>query len=271
LNTLEIILPLRNPTAVLEQTAKSLATQTDRNFTVLLSDNHSTQGAEFMDAAVHTLEASGIAVRRVRPPTELGRVEHWNWTHYESQGEWLKPLFAGDWLEPDYVAELRAAVAANPQCRYVFVPYVLHLAGHAPQSVISPWAGRFRPAKEMADVVLRCGMQFGPPSAAAFERTMFFGTGGYPTTLPISADSLLFCTMAMRHGALGLSRPLCHFNIHGARFSTTLPQKRRATLREAFTYYYMLAYHAWSENVMFSKIAFARMVLREARAYWFKK
>jgi hypothetical protein len=57
LKTFEIILPLRNPTAVLEQTTASVVAQTDRNFSVLLSDNHSTKGVEFIDAAVRQLEA----------------------------------------------------------------------------------------------------------------------------------------------------------------------------------------------------------------------
>jgi glycosyltransferase involved in cell wall biosynthesis len=60
LSTLEIILPVRNPTAVLTQTVRSLATQTDRRFTVLLSDNHSTQGLELLEAAVNELQDAGI-------------------------------------------------------------------------------------------------------------------------------------------------------------------------------------------------------------------
>ena len=68
-------------------------------------------------------------------------------------------------------------------------------------------------------------MQFGPPSAAAYERTAFVAAGGYPTPLPICSDSLLFCALASRHGVLGMAEPLCHFNIHGARFSTGLARE----------------------------------------------
>ncbi len=59
LDSLEIILPLRNPTAVLDQTAKSIAAQTDRRFSVLISDNHSTKGTEFIDAAAGQLDRRG--------------------------------------------------------------------------------------------------------------------------------------------------------------------------------------------------------------------
>lgn len=267
MNTIEIILPLRNPTAVIEQTTESLTTQTDRRFSVLLSDNHSTRGEEMLAAAASRLSSAGIAVRCVKPPFELGRVEHWNWAHHESNADWLKPVFAGDWLEPDYVARLRACIAGNPGCRYVFATYVYHHGSDKPISVVSPWAGRFHTAAEMERNVLRYGMQFGPPSAAAIERNAFIAVGGYPTTLPICSDSLMFCALASRFGVLGLAEPLCHFNIHEARFSTTLPGRRRDTLRECLTYYLMLGYRAWSERVHFSRNGFARLLLREIRAY----
>lgn len=267
MNTLEIILPLRNPTEVLEQTVRSLIAQTDRDFSVMISDNYSTQGQEWMDAAAAQMEGAGIKVKRVRPPFELGRVEHWNWAHHEAKSEWLKPVFMGDWLEPDYVRQLRAGANGNPGCRYVFSSYVLHRLGEAPVTVKGAWTGRFYSAAELQRVVLGNGMQFGPPSVAAFEREAFIAVGGYPTPLPICSDALMFCAMASRFGALGLAEPLCHFNIHGARFSTNLPGRRKDTLRETFTYYFMLAYQAWAERRPFSLVAFARLLWREIRQF----
>jgi hypothetical protein len=72
--------------------------------------------------------------------------------------------------------------------------------------------------------------------------------------------------MASRFGALGLLEPLCHFNIHGARFSTNLSEKRSQTLREVLLYQKMLAYSAWSSRVVFSLPGFLRLTLREIRA-----
>jgi hypothetical protein len=267
LSTIEVILPLRNPPAVLQRSIESLAAQTDRNFSVLLSDNHTTKGGELLDAAVSQLQGAGITVRRVKPPFELGRVEHWNWAHHESQANWLKPLFAGDWLDKTYVARLREVIAANPQCRYVFCNYVLHPGNNPTVTSDSPWAGRFRSAAEMDLKVLSHGMQFGPPSAAAMEKTAFITVGGYPTPLPICSDSLMFCTLAARYGVYGIEEPLCHFNIHDARFSTTLPQKKKDTFRETMTYYCMLGYRAWTERVGFSRLGFVRMLAREVRSH----
>ena len=91
--------------------------------------------------------------------------------------------------------------------------------------------------------------------------------GGYPTPLPICADSLLFCTLAARHGAYGIPEALCHFNIHGARFSTGLPGKRRDTFAETITYHFMMLYFLWSENVPIPRLPFFKLIARETRDY----
>src|SRR5690348_1069158 len=98
--TIEVLIPVRNPTEVFAKTIDSLAAQTDKKFSVLISDNFSTRGTEHIEASLQTLSAAGISARKIQPPSELGRVEHWNWLHHQSQADWLKPLFAGDWLEP---------------------------------------------------------------------------------------------------------------------------------------------------------------------------
>ena len=263
--TLEVIIPLRNPGDVLDQTIRSLTAQTDRNFSVLLSDNFSTAGFEQFARAEALLSQSGIAVRTIRPPIELERVEHWNWAHYQSTGDWLKPLFAGDWLDSAYVARVREMAANDSNCRYIFANCVYHRPGQPDLVGTDVRAGGFRPPLAMQDLVLRCGMQFGPPSAAAYERTAFISLGGYPTTLPITADSLLFCTLAARFGAASLPEALCHFQLHAGRFSIDLPGKRRATLREHITYYSMLAYHAWTERDAFPVRGFLRLLARLGR------
>ena len=121
-------------------------------------------------------------------------------------------------------------------------------------------------AEKMRQVVLRKGMQFGPPSVAAFELAAFVVLGGFPTTLPICADNLLFCSMASRFGALGIPRHLCHHNIHGSRFSTNLGDQKRQTLREVLIYQSLLASSAWSARAVFSVPGFLRLTLREIRA-----
>jgi len=268
--TIEVLIPLRNPTEVFSKTIESLVAQTDKNFTVLISDNFSTKGTEHIESALQKLSAAGISAHKIQPMAGLERVEHWNWLHYQSKADWLKPLFAGDWLDATYISRIKKIAEENPSCRYVYSNGYTYLPNQPPMTGLNQWAGRFNPPKVMQDVVLRYGMQFGPPSAAAYERTAFYALGGYPTGLPISADSLFYCTLAARFGTAGIQEPLVHFNIHGARFSTTLPGKRRDTFRETMTYFFMLGYHSWTESDKFPKIGFLRMILRETKNYLIK-
>jgi len=252
---------------VIEKTIDSLIAQTDRSFSVLLSDNHSKEGMDRLGRATSRLTLAGISVHSIRPPVELGRVEHWNWAHFMADADWVKPLFAGDWLDEHYVAKLRKITREHPQCRYVYTGFVYHRQGEPDLIFINDWIRKYEGTHEMARIVMNYGMQFGPPSAAAYCRTTFLGTGGYPTQLPICSDSLLFCTLASRYESRGIPEALCHFNIHGSRFSTTLPSKRLQTFRECLVYYVMLAYFLSTENIRYSRWGFLKLMLREARSY----
>ncbi len=262
--TLEVLIPVRNATDVFGKTITSLVAQTDKHFSVLVSDNFSTSGHEHISNALTVLAAAGIAARKIQPPSELGRVEHWNWLHYQSQADWLKPLFAGDSLEPDYIATVRGVAAGEQRCAYVYCGYHYH-RGDETRTTIGKWTGRFFTPEEMQDVVMRFGMQFGPPSVAAYTREAFLRSGGYEPTLPICADSLLFCKLAARNGAFGVPRACAHFLIHAARFSDTLPGKRRQTFREKLRFVSDLGLTAWHERWQFPLLGYLRQWVREIR------
>jgi hypothetical protein len=262
-----VLIPLRNPTEVLRRTIESLTAQTDREFSVLLSDNHSTTGLNFIEEARNALEQSGLKVELIQPPQELERVEHWNWMHTQSSAEWLKPLFAGDWLEPGCVTAIQVGISLHPFCRFLHTGYVFHSAKGSTIPVNDQCIGTYRSAEVMLDRVLRYGHQFGPPIAVAYERTAFLAAGGYQTALPICADSLLFCQLAVRFGVLGIPDLLGHFNLHGARFSTDLAARFKNIYREKLTYHAMLVYHAWTESRPIPLIGVLRVIAREIRSY----
>ena len=263
--TFEILIPVRNPTDVFDRTVESLAVQTDKGFSVLISDNFSTSGQEHIARALATLVAAGVPVRRIQPPSELGRVEHWNWLHYQSGADWLKPLFAGDWLEPDHVRMMREAIVKEPKCGYFFCNYQYHRSGEVSEGPSRWRVDRLLAPAEAQEIVMRYAMQFGPPSVAVYRRDLFVRSGGYDPTLPICADSLFFCKLAARHGAYGVSRTGTHFFIHAARFSDKLPAKKRETRRELFRYYAELGVTAWHERWRFPVFGYLRLWAREFR------
>jgi len=230
--TLEVLIPLRNPTDVIARTIESLATQTDKNFSVLISDNFSTKGSEQIESGLKKLSESGIAARKIRPPMELGRVEHWNWAHHQSEADWLKPLFAGDWLEPNYVERIRVAINADPPVDIINCSFISHQPDGTQTEGNLP--GGYRSPEQVLGDAFRDGNCFGGPINLCFRRLAFELVGGYPPALPVSADFWLILMLALRKGIRTCPEVLGHFNYHPARFSTNFPWKRIHGDRELF-------------------------------------
>jgi hypothetical protein len=221
---LEIIIPVRNPTEVFMKTIDSLAAQSDRGIRVLISDNHSTAGSEWIDRARQTLEAASIPVQFVQPRIEVGRVEHWNWSHRQSDAEWIKPLFVGDWLDVQYVAATKAAIVARPEVEIVHCSTGIHQSDGTRSDTVYP--GGFRTPEQVLAAAFAGGNAFGGPVNICFRREAFDLVGGYPPALPISADFWLILMLALRHGLATCPEVLVHFNYHPARFSSNFPTKR---------------------------------------------
>lgn len=215
---LEIVLPVRNPGDKLLETAASLVAQTARGFGVVLSDNHSTSGSDLIEQARTSLEAADIPARVVRPPVELGRVEHWNWALGQAAADWLKPLFVGDLLAPEYAARLHDRMLARPAARFIRceletrTPEGSSIA-HAPTAATS-----LTPA-EFLQLYPRHGNWIGGPVNAAFHRLAWQSAGGYMPQLPACADLQLAVTIALRHGLELIHEPLAIFQLHSQRFS----------------------------------------------------
>ena len=135
---LEIIMPVRNPGAKLLETGASLAAQSERGFGVVVSDNFSTGGSEILEQFCGAMRAAEIPVRRVKPDYELGRVQHWNWAHGQGAADWLKPLFVGDLLKPDYVKSHRQRIEARPPAQIVRCEFEIHAAGKIQAAAPAP-------------------------------------------------------------------------------------------------------------------------------------
>src|SRR6188768_4120210 len=78
------------------------------------SDNGSTDGS------AEALRERGIQV--IEQPRDLGRIGNWEFCvrHFLDSGKpWMKWLFTGDVLAPDFAASADRAVQAYPQARII--------------------------------------------------------------------------------------------------------------------------------------------------------
>jgi len=264
-----ILLPIYNPDEILLDTINSIVAQTNKAFIVLISDNYSTKGIELLDNCIAILDKEKIRYKKIIPPFPLTRVQHWNWMHYQANDDWLKPLFLGDSLEPKYVEIIYEKINEYPDCKYIYSAYNFVRGGHT-EKVIPNWSGKFVNAHDMLGIVKRYAHQFGPPSAAAYTKDAFSSIGGYNYNLPISADSLFFCTLAASYGALGISLPLINFNIHSNRFSNALKGKNKQIFYEKITYELLVNYFAHTENSRIKNLELLKLFWHEFKQHYLR-
>lgn len=222
---LEIVMPVRNPGDKLLETAASLVAQTERGFGVVLSDNHSTSGGEFIEQARTLLEDAGIPAKVVRPPGELGRVEHWNWAHGQATADWLKPLFVGDLLAPEYVARVGERVRARPAARFIRCEMEVR-SPEGSHATRAPSAREALTPAEFLQLFPHRGNWIGGPVNSAFHRLAWQLAGGYMPQLPACADLQLAVTMILRHGLELIPEPLAIFQLHTQRFSHGIGRRK---------------------------------------------
>ncbi len=228
----DVVIPLRAPGDVFLKTAHSLAAQTEHCFSVLLSDNSAGEESPAVGEAMRILQDAGVPVRLIRPPEEMGRVEHWNWSHRQAEAEWVKPLFVGDWLEPGYAAAIRGAIESGSGAEIINCSMRSHLADGKIQD--TTYAGGFRSPQAALAEACAVGNNFGGPVNVCFRKLAFEMVGGYPPALPVSADFWLILMLALRRGIHTCPEILANFNFHPTRFTTNFPYHRIFGDREIF-------------------------------------
>lgn len=269
---IEIIMPIRNPGSPLAESVASLVAQSTRGFAVVLSDNWSSKGLENLEAAAGILESAGIPVRRVRPPFELGRVQHWNWAHLQGGAEWLKPLFVGDLLLPHCIERLEQRVRQRPDASIIRVQSDVSQAGMKILGQGLPFPDQYLSPKSFLQRFPTQGNWIGGPINVAYRRDSFLLAGGYPVQLPACADYALNSSLAVRHGLEVIHETLTVFQLHEQRFSHGIARRR---VNGYFEYWFILreaAAFCEEHNLPWPAFGTLRALAREVRGhYWGEK
>lgn len=209
---LEIIIPVRDGGRRLLRTAASLAAQTEREFAVLLSDDFSAAWPAQVEEAQNQLEAAGIAVRRLRPPRGLKRLEHWNWAHTQSRADWLKLLLPGEELRPAYVEHLGRCVRERPHARLVRCDVELR-TDWGPVTERAPFTGKGVNAAEFAHFFPGRQRWMARTINVACDRGAWWGAGGYATQFPACAGLNFNVIQALHYGVENVPEPLAFVDI----------------------------------------------------------
>jgi hypothetical protein len=209
---LEIIVPVGKPDEGLAQTVASLTSQTDRSFGVLLNGNADHAVCSGVDEAGAQLTQAGIAVRRVNPPFEMGRIEGWNWAHAQAQAEWLKLLLPGERLKTEYVERLKRRIAERPNAAVI----------RCDAAVETEWGEVILKAPFAGDAISATGFLDHFPKQVdwiarsvnlAYRRAAWRASGGYAVHLPQNSALNLNVILALHHGLENIGEPLAGFDM----------------------------------------------------------
>ncbi len=213
---LEIIIPVRNPDERLARTVASLAAQTDRQFSVLLSDGGSTSGLKQLKEAQQQLVAIGISVRRVQAPGELNRLEHWNWAHAQAQAQadWLKPLPAGGELKPAYVEALKQRVHQQTQAQFIRCDADVRTEWGL-ETVRAPFPQSSISAMDFPNYFPARIRWLATGSNMAYRRLAWQSAGGYSSQLPGCAFLNLNVILALHYGMENIHESLVAVELTG--------------------------------------------------------
>jgi len=224
--TIGVVLPVRNPGPEFLESVKSLAAQSQRDFEVTVSDNHSTKGLEHLGSAIGLLQSAGIPVRVIRPAASLGRVEHWNFACLAVTAPWIKPLFAGDQLEPEFFEAMTNSLRLHPEAGLFKCALCIRHDGDEHTAAQPPCAQDFLSPEAFLEYYPQLGNWIGSPVNVAYRRDAFQEVGGFDTALPAVADYKTAALCALSGGVALEQRPLGVFVLHGNRFSFGIGRRK---------------------------------------------
>jgi len=118
-----ILIPTYNREQLLVRAVQSALDQTHKNIEVIISDNCST------DETWPVAQRFALADARVRcfqNSTNVGPLKNWIAGMEHCTGDYIKILWSDDWIEPTFLAEALAALAAHPGAGVAFTATLVH-------------------------------------------------------------------------------------------------------------------------------------------------
>jgi glycosyltransferase involved in cell wall biosynthesis len=232
-----ICVPTYNGEAHLRECLDSLRAQTFRDFEVVITDDTSTDET----AAIAREYAQRDARFKFHAnPRRLGLVGNWNCGIRLARGEWIKPVFQDDFLQPQCL-ERMLAVAREKKSRFLacrrefaFAP---ETALETRQFYAESAAGIDRffekqndvPVSDFAKAIIECvGVNFlGEPTVVLLHRELFDRCGLFNEQLIMCCDSEFWYRAGTYTPVTFVPEILAAFRVHGKSTSAENFSRRR--------------------------------------------
>lgn len=202
--TFSILLLCWNHAPYLAQCIGAIARQEREAIEVLFLDNGSSDGS--LKLAERLFAEHGIAATMLANDKSAGISANFNRLLAASRGELVSVLSTDDWYEPDYVAAMRQAAAADPSAGWFACGGWLFFEDSGTEQPIDD--ADFC-SGQVLDQLLAGANPFNFVGCC-YRRSALTAAGGWDDQLPIE-DRDLFVRLAQRHPVRALPERLVHY------------------------------------------------------------
>lgn len=117
-----IVIPVFNQKhEFLRRCIASVLAQSNSNFELIVSDNHSTNGCHQIIA-----EFSDSRIRLISPPQHLSMAHHFAFAGFQAKGHYISFLPSDDWVEPNWLEEMLKALDDYPDASFAYCDVIRH-------------------------------------------------------------------------------------------------------------------------------------------------
>ena len=250
-----IIVPLYNKAPYVRKALESIASQTYRDFELIIVDDGSSDNSaaiceEFFQTFNHSLAhsinvnhslAHSINVNRsfvhsfIRQ-TNSGVAAARNNGVKASKGEYVCFLDADDWWEPNFLEEMDRLIEEYPDAGLYATNYVYYKPGKTHVALSLP-----RGYIDYPEAYLQSGSMPVTSITTCMPRKVFDEMGGFPLGIKLGEDFLLWAKIALHYPVAFSEKPLAYYN-------NDVPASLRATRNLHAPEHHMLFNLASLEN-----------------------
>ena len=240
-----IIVPLYNKAPYVRKALESIASQTYRDFELIVVDDGSTDNSAaiceeffqtFNHSLAHSINVNPSFVHSFIRQTNSGVAAARNRGVAESNGEFVCFLDADDWWKPTFLEEMDKLIKEYPDVGIYVSNYIYYKPGktHVALNLSRGYINYPEAYYEGFSMPVWTG-------ATCMPRKVFDEMGGFPNGIKLGEDFLLWAKTALHYPIAFCEKPLAYYN-------NDIPASHRATRNLHAPEHHMLFNLASLEN-----------------------
>lgn len=232
-----VIMPLYNKAPFVRKALESIASQTYRDFELIIIDDGSTDNSAaiceeffqtFNHSLAHSINVNRSFVHSFIRQTNSGVAAARNRGVAESHGEFVCFLDADDWWEPTFLEEMAKLINEYPEAGIYASNYIYYKPGKTHIALSLP-----RGCIDYPEAYLQSGSMPVTSITTCMPRKVFDEMGGFPFGIKLGEDFLLWAKTAIQYPIAFSEKPLAYYN-------NDVPASLRATRNLHAPEYHML-------------------------------